>query len=155
MSSLGGIALSRMIAGGSATNVDQMGGQLGNGFVSNIDTSDGVLTEEKYKKMIANQRAVYAKAGIKTKADGFALANQLFAEGRINDFEVTQMHQALNMIFDADSYEYAMQLVEGRWRGIEAIMDHQGEEDEREVELPEGETPPRTEEEEEEEELTV
>jgi hypothetical protein len=137
MASLGGVALSRMISGGAAKNVDQMGGQLTNAFISNVDFEDGELTEDKYYKIMENQRAVYSQAGIKSKSDAYGLANQLYAEGRINDFELVQMHQAFNMMYNENSYDYAMTLNAGRWNGVEVAADKQDVEDPREVSLTE------------------
>lgn len=117
-SGMGGIALSRLIAGGKGTNIDQLGGQLGNAAISNIGFGKD-MTPENFTKMQANQRAIYSKAGIKSKSDAYQLANQAFAEGRINETDLVSMHQAFNMIYDNNGYQTASTLMNGRFRGVE------------------------------------
>jgi hypothetical protein len=134
MASLGGTTLSRIISGGAAKNVDQLGGQLGNAFLANVDWQDGQLTEEKWRKIAANQRAVFARAGIKSKSDGLALVNQLYAEGRINEFEHTQMQQALAMMYNEKNGWWLVQkLNSGRWNGVSVAADKKDVEDPRKV----------------------
>jgi hypothetical protein len=79
------------------------------------------MTEENYNKTMQNQRAMYAQSGIKSKADGYQLANQAYAEGRISELELVQSHQSLNMVFDNGSYGQAQKLMGGRNAGIAAV----------------------------------
>ena len=120
--SMGGISLSRLLHGGSGKAVDQMGGQLSNAAVSSVGFGKD-MTKDNYEKVVTNLRGMYAKSGLKTKADAYQLANQAFAEKRINDTELVAMQQSFNLVFDNNSFDTAQKLMNGRWRGIEAAKD--------------------------------
>jgi hypothetical protein len=120
-SGMAGISLSRIISGGRAVNIDQMGGQLGNAALGNIGFQKD-MSEGNFKKMSANMRALYAQAGIGSKADAFALANQAYSEGRLDDTQLLTAHQSFNMVFD-DRYDTAQKLSKGRWAGIEVAAE--------------------------------
>lgn len=118
---MGGIALSRLVSGGTATETDQMGGYLGNAAISNISSKE--FTPENYNKAMQNMRAMYAQAGVSSKEIAYQLANQAYAEGRIDEFALTQAHQAANMIFDPNSFEMAQRLMSGRNQGVQAAQE--------------------------------
>ena len=120
--SMGGISLSRLLHGGSGKAVDQMGGQLSNAAISSVGFGKD-MTKENYEKVITNLRGMYAKSGLKTKTDAYQLANQAFAEKRINDSELVAMQQSFNLVFDNNSFDTAQKLMNGRWKGIEAAKD--------------------------------
>lgn len=115
---MGGIALSRMLVGGKATQSDQMGGQIGNAALANIGFGKD-MTKENFDKAMSNMRAFYAQSNIGSKADAYALANKAYYEGRLNETDVIQAQQAFNMIFDDNGYESAKTLLTGRERGME------------------------------------
>lgn len=119
--SMGGIALSRLLAGGKNQEIDQLGNQLANGAIGNIGYGKE-FSAENFSKMAANMRGFYAQSGIKSKADAYALANVAFAEGRIDESDLVSMHQSFNMIFDND-YSTAQKLMGGRWRGLEVAQE--------------------------------
>lgn len=118
---MGGIALSRLLTGGKETNIDQLGGQLGNAALSSVGHGKD-YSPENFGAVMGNMRAMYAQAGIKSKADAFQLANQAFAEGRIDETDLVSMHQAFNMVFDND-YALGQKLMAGRWRGVEVASE--------------------------------
>lgn len=120
--SMGGVALSRILAGRKGSSVDQMGSQIGNAALGNIGFNKE-FSEENYGKAMQNMRAMYAKSGISSKNDAYQLANQAFAEGRINDTDLVASHQAFNMIFDENSYGTAQRLMSGRHRGAEVVQE--------------------------------
>ncbi len=126
---MGGITMSRILNGRTGTDVDQMGGQLGNGTLSNIGFNKE-MSPENFAKLQENQRAIYAQSGIKSKADGYQLANQAFAEGRITESDLVTMHQTFNMMYDKDGYSTAQKLMAGRKQGAEAtkvpVLDKNG-----------------------------
>jgi len=123
-SGMGGVALSRLLTGGKAINIDQLGNQLGNAAISNIGYGKE-MNEANYNKMIANQRAMYAKSGIGSKKDAYSLAQVAFDEGRINATDLVTMQQGFNMVFDdaKQSYATAQKLMNGRHRGIEVASE--------------------------------
>lgn len=118
--SMGGIALSRLLTGAKATNIDQIGGQISNAALGNIGYNKE-MTQDNYNKMMANMRGFYSQSGIKSKAAAYQLANQAFAEGRISAADLASMQHTFNMMYDKNSYGYAKQLMEGRWDGIQAV----------------------------------
>lgn len=119
---MGGIALSRLINGGTGKAVDQLGNQLGNAALTNVGYNKE-MNQETYGKTMQNMRAVYSQAGIKSKSDAFQLANQMYAEKRIDDTQLVSMHQAFNMIFDNNSIGTAQKLMVGRQQGIKVASE--------------------------------
>jgi hypothetical protein len=113
MSSMFGITLSRVLSGAVATNVNQVGSQMGNALLANIGTGKE-LTKENFDKLITNARAIYAKAGIKSREDLYQLANLMFKEGRINQTQMISMHQTAEMLYGNKNYDYALNLMKGR-----------------------------------------
>lgn len=121
-SAMGGTALSRLLYGEKSDTIDQMGGYLGNAALGNVGFGKD-MTPENFSKAMTNMRGFYAQRGIKSKADAYQLANQAFAEGRINESDVVSMHQSFNMMYDDNGYETAQKLMEGRFRGIEVAKE--------------------------------
>lgn len=115
---MGGTTLSRLISGGKSTAIDQMGGAIGNGSLGNVGYGKE-FSQGNYGTAMENLRAQYAKAGIKSKADAYQLINQGYAEHRFDDTDLVTMQQAVNMVFDQDSYGVAQKLMSGRNAGIE------------------------------------
>ncbi len=117
---MGGVALSRLISGGVGTHIDQIGGQIGNGSLQSVGFGKE-MTPENYDKVMRNQRLMFSKAGIKSKADAFQLANQAFAEGRLDATQHVTTMQALNMVFEDNSFGTARKLMDGRFNGIKTL----------------------------------
>jgi hypothetical protein len=117
-SGMAGSALSRLLSGGVAKNIDQLGSQLGNAGLGNVGFK-AEMTQGNFDKVMANQRAFYAQSGIKSKADAYQLINQGFAEGRWDESQTVAMQQAANMMYDKDGFKTAQSLMGGRWKGIE------------------------------------
>jgi hypothetical protein len=121
-SGMAGVTLSRLLAGGTAKNVDQMGGQLGNAALKNVGYGKE-MSRENFDKVMANNRAFFAKAGITSKEAAWELAEQGFAEGRWNDLDRVAMHQTINMMYNDDGYETAQSLMSGRHRGLQVAAE--------------------------------
>lgn len=115
---IGGIALSRLTAGGKNQAIDQFGSQLGNATLKNIGYGKE-FTPQNFATLMQNQRAAYAQSGIKSKADAYALADQAYKEGRIDATDLVAMQHSFNMMYDKNGYETAQKLMAGRFRGIE------------------------------------
>ena len=115
---MSGIALSRLLNGGKGKNVDQLGNQLGNAGLGKIGYGQE-LTPENFNTVMQNQRSMYAKAGIKSKSDAYALTDRMLKEGRINQIDAVTMQQAFNMMYDTNGYDTAKRLMAGRNRGAE------------------------------------
>lgn len=120
-----GVSLSRIIGGGSATNVDQVGGNLGNAALKNIGYGKE-MTEENFNKLTQNMRSIYSKIGIGSKGDFEALANTMLSEGRITNMEHASMMQSAAMMYDPNGYRTAKTLMQGRQAGVQYAKDNQG-----------------------------
>lgn len=131
-----GTTLSRLMSGGRTKAVDQLGGQLGNAGLGNVGYGKE-MTSQNFDKVAANFRGMFAQAGIKSKADAYALVNQGFAEGRWKESDAVSMHQAINMAYDDNGYATAQKLMSGRWRGADvAVNEPVGESPKEPVTLP-------------------
>jgi len=115
---MGGSTLTRLLAGGKGKSIDQMGGQMGNAALGNVGFGQE-MTQDNFNKVRDNLRAIYSKSGIKSKADGYQLANQMYAEHRIDDSDHAAMLQTLDMMYDNTGYDTAQKLMAGRYRGVE------------------------------------
>lgn len=116
-SSMAGVTLSQLLTGGKATNITQMGGQLGNAAIKNIGYGKE-MSRDNFSKMAANQRAFFAQSGIKSKEDAYQLINQGYAEGRWTAADQVSMQQSVNLIFDGNGFDTAQKLMAGRHQGI-------------------------------------
>jgi len=116
--SMGAIGLSRLLNGGKGKAIDQMGGQLTNAVLGKVGNGKD-MTKSNFDSVMSNLRGVYSQSGIKSKAEGYALANQAYAEGRIDESDLVSIHQGLNMMYDRDGYNTAQKLMSGRNRGVE------------------------------------
>lgn len=157
---MGGIALSRMISGGAALPVDQVGGQIGNASLGKVGHG-AAFTEDNFNSVMQNQRAIYAKSGIDSAEKMNDVLNLMEAQGRLKGAELAAARQSTVMVFDQDNgYNTARQLMAGRWSGIQAldeIAQGKAEQAERkaihtkpievkpeDVKMPQGATPPVT-----------
>lgn len=118
VSSMGGITLSRLLSGGNAENITQMGGQLGNAALGNIGFGKQ-MTQDNFNKMVQNQKAFFSQAGIKSKEDAVQLINLAEAEKRLSATDAVTSRQAINILFDKDGYQLAQKLMSGRQRGAD------------------------------------
>ncbi len=116
VSGMAGTTFARITGGGTSKSIDQLGGAFGNAFLGKVGTGNK-LTKENFDTSMTNARAQYSKAGIKTKEDMLSLANQLYSQGRINDFDYGVTNQTASMLFD-DNFNLAQTLMSGRDQGI-------------------------------------
>lgn len=113
-------AFNRILLGGSADNIDVASGRLANAALANVGFGKE-MSPQNYNKMLANQRAQFSKVGIADAKDAKALANQAYAENRINATQLYQAHKAFDLVFSDNSYEAARGLLAGRDRAIQVI----------------------------------
>lgn len=111
-------ALSRMMAGGKGTSIDQFGGQLGNAALGKVGFGQD-MSEENFNYVRDNVRGFYFKQGVQTKEDAYALINQMAGTGRITEVDQVAMQQGVNMVFDDNAYDTANVLLSGRDKGIQ------------------------------------
>lgn len=106
-----GNALSMLMYGSDDPYVRQMGHYFTNAAVS--DAGSPALTLDSYKAAQTNMQAFFTKAGIESKAEAYALANQMAHEGRISQTQLVTIHQGINLTFDQNGFQAANQLLEG------------------------------------------
>lgn len=87
---LGGSTLAKLITGAASESSTQKGNTFSKNALKGNNNEGGV---------IKNLRIQYANEGIRSKADGYRLANQAYSEGRINDIDLVAAQQALDSIF--------------------------------------------------------
>lgn len=123
---MGGTTLARLLAGKKSSAADKAGQMLANANLTNIGFKQE-FSQENYSRGMDNLRSQFAKAGIKSKADGYQLVNQGYAEHRWNDTDLVAMQQSLNMVFDTGpgSYGMAQKLIGGRENGIKAVTEQE------------------------------
>lgn len=115
-------ALTRLMAGGKGTSIDQVAGEFANAALGNVGFGQD-MTEENFAKVRDNARGFFVQKGIKSKEDAYALSNQMFAEGRITEMDAVSIQQGINMAFDDNGYDTAQVLMSGRWKGLETAAD--------------------------------
>jgi len=115
-------SLVRMMAGGKGTSIDQVAGQLGNAALGKVGFGQD-MTEETFNYVRNNVRGFYAKQGIQTKEDAYALSNQMLAEGRITETDAVAIQGGINLVFDDNAFDTAQTLMAGRWHGINVAAD--------------------------------
>lgn len=109
---VGGVSLATLMYGsGDDENVRKMGNYFTNGIVSDAGTAD--LTREGFSTAQANLQLSYKKAGIESKAEAYALSNQMLQEGRISQTQLVTVQQGINLAFDQNGFQAANQLLEG------------------------------------------
>lgn len=133
-SSIPGISLARILSGGSDQAINQLGGQLSNGALGSIGFNKD-FTEENFNVVMQNQRSMYAKAGIKDRAELEELIGIMEKDGRLSSAEATAAMQGANMLYGDKAYEEAKKLMEGRDRGIEVQQEIDKGEDQKAAEL--------------------
>lgn len=111
------VALTRLLTGEKGEAIHMAGHALAE------KASQGLtgMTPSSFGEALKNVRSDYVKAGISSKSDAFALANQGFAEGRFDENDLASMHTAFNIVFDRNGYTLASQLLSGKERGLEVL----------------------------------
>lgn len=71
-------------------------------------------------------RGEYAAEGISSKESGYQLANQAYAEGRINDTQLVSAQKTLDMLYDDNGYIVAEKLLLGKNKGIDIARSRRG-----------------------------
>lgn len=109
---MGGITLQRLLGGKAAADVDTKGMSL---------KLDGEFSEDSFNTAMKTLRAEYAKNGLSSSEVGYQLANQAYAEGRLNETQLVGAQQVLNMVFNDNGYVTAQKLLTGKNKGIEIL----------------------------------
>jgi hypothetical protein len=88
------------------------------------------MTEDNFKRMTANHRAMWSKAGINTRDEAESLVNEMLKQERVDGIDHAAMMQAVRFTYD-DDYNYAKELMAGRWTGV-AVAEKDAQEAEKE-----------------------
>lgn len=117
IAAMGGITLSRLLRGGKDKSIDQVGNLIGNSALGQLGYGQD-FNPQNFNQVADNLRAMYAKAGIKSKDEFLALANQGFSQQRFNDADRAVAQQVAGLIFDKN-FGDASTLMSGRQKGLE------------------------------------
>lgn len=120
--SMAGTTLTRLLYGGRDKLIDQTGYQMGNAFLGKAGFGAD-MTLDNFNTVMGNARGVFAKAGIKSKEDGFELVSRALREGRLSTADAISAQQALNMMYDKNGFDTASKLMQGRWNGVDKLVD--------------------------------
>lgn len=120
-SGMAGNTLTRLLYGGRNKQIDQMGSLIGNAFLGKVGHGQD-MTPENFNNVMTNARGVYSQAGIKSKADGYALVDKALSEGRITKADALASQQTFNMMYDKDSYKEADKLMNSRMPAIRGMV---------------------------------
>lgn len=116
-SGMAGVTLQRLLYGGRQETIDQMGAQLGNAFLSSVGYGQD-MTEENFGKVMSNAKALYARAGIKSKEDGLRLLKMAAEQKRLSAADQAAAMQTFDMLYDQDAYKKGSALMSGRQVGM-------------------------------------
>lgn len=108
---LAGTVLARLVTG----KKEEMADKEGVAVTRQVHDS----TPAEWAKVQINLRALYANFRISSKADGYQLTNQAYAENRINESDLVAMHEVLNIIYGDNGLELVQKLIPGSNRGIQ------------------------------------
>lgn len=114
---MAGVALSRLSKGEATKDTDAAGLNYG---------MEGELKAETFAPAMKQMRSLYAKNGISSKEVGYQLANQAYAEGRLNESQLVAAQKSLDMVFDDNGHTLAQRLVTGKSKGIEITERRRG-----------------------------
>lgn len=120
--SMGGTTLARLTTGGAAKNIDQIGGQLGNTSLGKVGYG-AEFNQDNFNSVMQNQRAMYAKAGIKDRETFNERLENLKKNNKISAAEYAVAQQSGEMLYGDKGYDLAKNLMQGRWAGIQTVAE--------------------------------
>jgi hypothetical protein len=109
VSSMAGITLSRLTGGGASPQIDSK---------QQVTPMTGELNQNAFGAGIKQIRGDFAQNGIPSKEVGYQLANQAYAEGRLNESQHVAALQNLNTVFDDNGFMQAQKLNTGISKGL-------------------------------------
>lgn len=114
---MSGITMHRLTAGEASKNVDKKG----------IDyKTSGEFNQDTFEKAMKVARGRWSENGIPSREAAYQLANQAFAEGRLNHSQLVAAQRSIDMTFSTDGYRLAQKLNTGKNRGIEILEENRG-----------------------------
>lgn len=119
MAHIGNLAsttLNRLKSGGASKDIDSQQNSLPVG---------GDFSEENFANNVKQIRGDYSKAGISSKEVGYQLANQAYAEGRLNESQHVAAQKTLDTVFDDNGFTLASKILTGKDKGIQILQRRQ------------------------------
>lgn len=114
---LSGVTMQRLVNGNVSKDIDKKGLEF---------ATPGDFTEDNYNSTMKRMQGEYARNGISSKEVGYQLANQAYAEGRLNESQLVAAQKTLDMTFDKDGYVLAQKLNTGKNKGLEIASRRRG-----------------------------
>lgn len=87
---------------------------------------EGDMSRGNFEKLRRNIRATYAKEGISSKEAAYQLANQAYAEGRIDDIQLVSAQKSLDMLYEDTGFVLAQKLMTGKSKGFQIAETRRG-----------------------------
>ncbi len=112
-----GTTLSRLLTGNDSGAAKEVGGHIGSAVLGKVGAGAD-FTPQNFSHVMNNMKAIYAKAGVGSREEAYALSNKLYSSGKINDTDLSQMHSSIDMVYDND-FKQANNLAAGRFKGVE------------------------------------
>lgn len=122
---MSGVTLTQLLAGGKNPALSQVGQGIGMAALTDLN-ADEQMNPRNFSAMQQNLRAIYAQAGLKSKDDGYQLANLMYAQERINDTDLMRMQRNLDMVFNPNGHFVAEHLASGFERGVQVAQEDAG-----------------------------
>lgn len=113
--SLAGIALARLVSGKKDYKSDSEGAKIGVSVNSN--------TPADFAKLQVTLRGLYASFRVSSKGEAYQLSNQAYSERRINESDLTAMHEVFDILYSETGLAAAQKLMSGKDKGIEIASD--------------------------------
>ncbi len=112
---LAGIALARLVAGKKDYKTDAEGAQ--------IAKTVQAQSPADFAKLQTMVRGIYASFRVKSKADAYQLSNQAYAEERINESDLTAMHEIFDILYGENGLAATQKLMNGKDAGMKIAAD--------------------------------
>lgn len=117
-----GVSLSRLISGKKDSSVDEKGKEYAKAILMGLPKSEKV-TESIFQALVTSIKGLYSYLGIKSKADVFQLANQAYAENRLNEMDTVSIQYIAEVLYDSlNGYQMFLNILAGRFLGIHAAL---------------------------------
>lgn len=111
------VTINRLTQGGASAAIDGK---------NTLIPLTGSLDVEPFQASVKQIRGQFSQGGIPSKEVGYMLANQAFAEGRLNESQHVTAQKTLDMVFDDNGYTLASKLATGKDKGIEITKGRNG-----------------------------
>lgn len=112
---LAGIALARLVSGKKDYKSDSEGAQIAKQIQS--------ASPADFAKLQTTLRGIYTSFRVSSRSDAYQLANQAYAEERINESDLTAMHEIFDILYGQNGLAAVQKLMNGKDQGLAIAKD--------------------------------